>query len=146
MADELIADNANQEFSELLNLAMPATTESIATITGAITEILARLEIPENKKFEIDLAVQEALANAVRHGCNGDPTKTIRCRLNKDRQGRIVITVSDPGPGFKPEDLADPHHPDNLYGDHGRGVYLIRQLMDEVQFEHGGAQIRMWKY
>jgi len=146
MADELIAGSANQEFSELLNLAMPATSESIAAITGAISEILVRLEIPENKKFEIDLAVQEALANAVRHGCNGDPTKTIRCRLNKDSQGRIVITVSDPGPGFKPEKLADPHHPDNLYGDHGRGVYLIRQLMDEVQFEQGGAQIRMWKY
>jgi len=146
MADELIAGSANQEFSELLNLAMPATTESIATITGAISEIMVRLEIPENKRFEIDLAVQEALANAVRHGCNGDPTKTIRCRLNKDPQGRIVITVSDPGPGFKPEALADPHHPDNLYGDHGRGVYLIRQLMDEVQFEHGGTQIRMWKY
>jgi len=146
MADELIAGSANQEFSELLNLAMPATTESIATITGAISEIMVRLEIPENKRFEIDLAVQEALANAVRHGCNGDPTKTIRCRLNKDPQGRIVITVSDPGPGFKPEALADPHAPDNLYGDHGRGVYLIRQLMDEVQFEHGGTQIRMWKY
>ena len=90
--------------------------------------------------------MQEALANAVVHGCNGDPSKTIRCRLNKDQQGHIVITVTDPGPGFRPEALNDPQQPENLYGDHGRGVYLIRQLMDEVQFDRGGSEIKMWKY
>jgi len=146
MVDEPVAGSGSRGFSELLNLSMAATTQSIAAITGAIAEILVNLEIPENKRFEIDLAVQEALANAVVHGCNGDPSKTIRCRLNKDQQGHIVITVTDPGPGFKPETLADPHQPENLYGDHGRGVYLIRQLMDEVQFDRGGAEIKMWKY
>jgi serine/threonine-protein kinase RsbW len=57
-----------------------------------------------------------------------------------------VITVTDPGRGFLPSALSDPHEPENLYADHGRGVYLIRQLMDEVHFENGGNQIRMWKY
>lgn len=137
---------ASSSFSELLNLSMPANAESIATITSAISEILERLEIPEHKRLEIDLAVQEALANAVVHGCEGDPSKTIRCRLNGDQQGRIVISVTDPGPGFRPEVIPDPKRSENLYGDHGRGVYLIRQLMDEVQFERGGAEIRMWKY
>jgi len=146
MVDEPVAGSGSRGFSELLNLSMPASTQSIAAITGAIAEILVSLEIPENKRFEIDLAVQEALANAVVHGCNGDPSKTIRCRLKKDQQGHIVITVTDPGPGFKPEILKDPQQPENLYGDHGRGVYLIRQLMDEVQFDRGGAEIKMWKY
>jgi serine/threonine-protein kinase RsbW len=66
--------------------------------------------------------------------------------LDGDQQGHIVIIVTDPGPGFQPELLANPKQAENLYGDHGRGVYLIRELMDEVQFEHGGAEIRMWKY
>ncbi|MGA3210068.1 MAG: ATP-binding protein [Terriglobales bacterium] len=127
-------------------MTKPASSESITDITTAISETLARLEIPEQKRFEIDLAVQEALANAVVHGCNGDPSKTIRCRLDGDQQGHIVIIVTDPGPGFQPELLANPKQAENLYGDHGRGVYLIRELMDEVQFEHGGAEIRMWKY
>jgi len=132
--------------TELLNLSMPANSESIDRITAAISDILARLEIAEQKRLEIGLAVQEALANAVVHGCNGDPSKTIRCRMNGDQQGRVVITVTDPGPGFAPKTLADPKQPENLYGDHGRGVYLIHQLMDEVQFERGGAEIKMWKY
>jgi serine/threonine-protein kinase RsbW len=145
MADEFRAGGSSG-FTELLNLSMPANAESIATITGAISEILERLVIPEQKRLEIDLAVQEALANAVVHGCDGDASKTIVCRLNGDQQGRIVISVTDPGPGFQPETIADPKRSENLYGDHGRGVYLIRQLMDEVQFERGGAEIRMWKY
>jgi serine/threonine-protein kinase RsbW len=146
MVNEPVAGSGNRGFTELLNVSMPATTQSIGKITGAISEILLKMDIPENKRFEIDLAVQEALANAVLHGCNGDPSKTIRCRLNKDQQGHIVITVTDPGPGFKLEDLKDPQQPENLYGDHGRGVYLIRQLMDQVQFDRGGSEIRMWKY
>jgi serine/threonine-protein kinase RsbW len=145
MADEFGAGGSSG-FSELLNLSMPANSESIAAITGAITEILERLEIPEQKRFEIDLAVQEALANAVVHGCKGDASKTIVCRLNGDQNGRVVISVTDPGPGFRPEVVPDPKRAEGLYGDHGRGVYLIRQLMDEVQFERGGAEIKMWKY
>jgi serine/threonine-protein kinase RsbW len=145
MANEPGAGGSSS-FTELLNLSMPATADSIATITGAISEILERLEIPEQKRFEIDLAVQEALANAVVHGCKGDATKNISCRLNGDGHGRVVISVTDPGPGFRPEKIPDPKREEGLYGDHGRGVYLIRQLMDEVQFERGGAEIKMWKY
>jgi serine/threonine-protein kinase RsbW len=145
MADELGAGGSS-DFSELLDLSMPASSESIATITAAISEILERIEIPEQKRLEIDLAVQEALANAVVHGCEGDPSKTITCKLNRDHQGRVVISVTDPGPGFRPEVVPDPQRSEGLQADHGRGVYLIRQLMDEVQFERGGAEIKMWKY
>ena len=132
--------------SELVNLSLPAHAESIATISDNISDVLTRLEIPEQKRFEIGLAVQEALANAVVHGCQGDASKSIRCSLRSDPQGRIVITVTDPGPGFSPDRIPDPKRPEGLEDDHGRGVYLIRQLMDEVHFERGGTQIRMWKY
>ncbi len=132
--------------SGLLDLSMPGSTDAIAAVVDTITETLVKLEVPEQKRFEIALAVQEALANAVVHGCGNDPSKQVRCQLKSDAQGRIAIIVTDPGPGFRPELVSDPKKDENLYADHGRGVYLIRQLMDEVQFENRGNEIRMWKY
>jgi len=146
MSTEFSDGPENSALSELLDLKMPADSEAIATVVDAISETLARLEVPEQKRLEVALAVQEALANAVVHGCGSDPSKQVRCRLKSDPRGRIVIIVTDPGPGFSPDILSDPKRRENLYADHGRGVYLIRQLMDEVHFERNGNEIRMWKY
>jgi len=136
----------NSALSELLDLSVPADSEAIAAVVDAISETLARLQVPEQKRFEVALAVQEALANAVVHGCGNDPSKQVRCQLKSDPQGRILISVADPGPGFSPDLVPDPKWRENVYADHGRGVYLIRQLMDEVHFERNGSEIRMWKY
>jgi len=132
--------------SDLVDLSMPAHPEAIASVVDAISETLTRLEVPEQKRLEVALAIQEALANAVVHGCGNDSSKLVRCRVQSDSRGRIVIIVTDPGPGFSPELIPDPRQSENLHADHGRGVYLIRQLMDEVQFERRGSEIRMWKY
>jgi serine/threonine-protein kinase RsbW len=146
MPDECNRGPENSGLSELLDLSMPANSEAIATVVDTISENLDRLEVPEQKRLEIALAVQEALANAVVHGCGNDSSKQVRCQLKSGEHGRIVIIVTDPGPGFNTNSLADPKRRENLYQDHGRGVYLIRQLMDEVHFERGGNEIRMWKY
>jgi serine/threonine-protein kinase RsbW len=132
--------------SELFNLTIPADSEAIPTVTDAIAEALIRLEVPEQKRFEIGLATHEALANAIEHGCKSDSSKEVCCRFSCDRNGRILIVVTDPGPGFRFDSVANPELGSNLYADHGRGVYLIRQLMDDVQFEGGGNQVKMWKY
>lgn len=132
--------------SSLLDIRIPGDPNAISGVTDAITETLTKLDVPEEKRMEIALAVQEALANAVIHGCNSDPSLEVRCRLQRGAKGQIMITVTDPGPGFQPESVSNPKQSENLYQDHGRGVYLIRQLMDEVHFENGGNQIKMWKY
>jgi serine/threonine-protein kinase RsbW len=146
MPPESNSDRPENELSELLKLDFPADTDAIGAVTDAISETLAQLRVPEQKRLEIGLAVQEALVNAVVHGCKNNPLKEVRCRLQSDSQGRIVVIVTDPGPGFNPDTLSDPKRPENVLADHGRGVYLIRQLMDEVQFDKGGNEIRMWKY
>src|SRR5271170_4704544 len=111
------------ELSELLNIGFPADTQAIGAVADSIEKTLIDLQVPEEKRLEIGLAVQEALVNAVVHGCKNDSSKEVRCRLQTDPNGRIVITVTDPGPGFKPELVADPTGGENLYADHGRGVY-----------------------
>jgi|SRR5271166_2503417 len=134
------------ELTNVLELRMPGDPAAIAAVTDSISDKLAQLHVPGDKRFEIVLAVQEALANAVVHGCKNDSSKEVYCRLECHSSGRILITVTDPGQGFQPEHLSNPKHTDNLYADHGRGVYLIRELMDEVSFENNGSQIKMWKY
>jgi serine/threonine-protein kinase RsbW len=146
MTDEPTSGHHTTEVSELFDVRIPADPDSVAKAADAISEILTRLQVPEEKRMEIGLAVQEALANAVVHGCGNDPSKQVRCRLNTNTTGSILITVTDPGPGFATESLPDPLKQEKLHSDHGRGVYLIRQLMDEVQFVNGGNEIRMWKY
>lgn len=146
MPAEFYGSPKENVLSPLLDLSMPANSEAIANVVDSISETLTQLNVPEQKRFEVALAVQEALANAIVHGCGNDPSKEIRCRVQADPRGQIVIIVTDPGPGFNQALLPDPKQHENLYSDHGRGVYLIRQLMDEVEFEGTGNEIRMWKY
>src|SRR3974377_2441473 len=109
-----------RELTSLLDLRMCGDTEAIAAVTEAVSNTLSHLDVPEEKRLEIALAVQEALANAVVHGCKNDSSKEVRCRLERDSDGRILITVTDPGHGFHPEGLSNPMDPANLYAGHGR--------------------------
>lgn len=108
------ADFRGSTLSELFDQSMPATSEAIASVVDAVSEALERLEVPEQRRMEIALALQEALANAMVHGCDNDASKQIRCRVKADPFGRIVVIVTDPGPGFTPGLLADPKGRENL--------------------------------
>jgi serine/threonine-protein kinase RsbW len=143
---EITARGEEPELTRLLDLQMRADAAAISATTDSISQALIQLDVPEEKQLEIALAVQEALANAVVHGCNSDATKEVGCCLEKDLNGAIVITISDPGPGFRVANAANPLEAERLFKGSGRGVYLIRQLMDEVHFHDGGKRIRMWKY
>src|ERR1700739_1408880 len=124
----------NPGFHEVLNMSVPAESRAISIVTDAVADKLKALNLSEEKQLEIGLALQEALANAVVHGCEHDPSKTGRgCMMSGDN-ARVFIAVSDPGPGFDPESISDPKRSENLHSDHGRGIYLIRRLMDKVQF------------
>jgi serine/threonine-protein kinase RsbW len=93
----------------------------------------------------VELALDEALANAIRHGCKNDPTKQVQCIVTTDARGEVVIAVRDPGPGFEPSKVPNPLEGENMFKGSGRGVYLINQLMDEVGFADGGREVQMKK-
>ena len=120
----------------------------VAAITPAVERVMAALRsLPRvrGREFEIETALREALSNAVRHGCREDPGRSVDVTVTCDAEPGVLIVVSDPGRGFDPGQVPSPTVGPNVYRHHGRGLYLIRQLMDEVTFARDGAEIRMRK-
>ncbi|MBI3210793.1 MAG: ATP-binding protein [Candidatus Solibacter usitatus] len=128
-----------------LNIVIPADPEAIAKVSDGVNELLTRKQWPSEEAFEVVLSVQEALANAIRHGCNNDPSKHVQCCITIDESGEIVIVVRDPGPGFDLSKVPNPLDAANLRKPGGRGVFLINQMMDTVEFTEQGRQVRMRK-
>jgi len=117
----------------------------MTTVGDGVTELLTNKGWPEEEVMKVELALQEALANAIRHGCNNDPTKQVQCSVTFDSAGELVIVIRDPGPGFKVEAVPNPLEGDNVLKSSGRGVFLINELMDTVEFSDGGRQVLMRK-
>jgi anti-sigma regulatory factor (Ser/Thr protein kinase) len=128
-----------------LNIVIPADTGAMQKVTAGLKEILASKHWPEEEVLDVDLAVQEALANAIRHGCKNDPTKLVQCCVSFDATGELVIVVRDPGPGFDPAAVPNPLEGNNVFKGSGRGVFLINQLMDTAEFTEGGRKVLMRK-
>jgi serine/threonine-protein kinase RsbW len=95
--------------------------------------------------FEIELAISEALANAIIHGNQEDPHKRVCLSCRCSTEGDVSITVQDEGQGFEIDTVPDPTFPDSRLGGSGRGIYLMKALMDEVCFEQRGTVVRMRK-
>jgi serine/threonine-protein kinase RsbW len=127
-------------------VTLPADVNAVSPVVGWVMRLVGELEYTAGKEFEIELALREALANAILHGCQSDPAKKIECTVSGDRDRGILIVVRDPGSGFDPSSLPLPTQESNLYSDHGRGIFLINKLMDEVKHERNGSEIRMRKY
>jgi anti-sigma regulatory factor (Ser/Thr protein kinase) len=127
------------------DIVIPADHAAIATVTDGVAEALRGKPGIVGDEFEIELALQEALANAIRHGCQDDPTKFVQCCVAYHDGGDVLIVVRDPGPGFDVTNVANPLEGTNLFKPHGRGIFLINQLMDDVRFNDGGREIQMRK-
>lgn len=128
-----------------MDLTVPAEPSAIPRITDGVTAVLRGKRWPEDDIMSVELALQEAVANAVRHGCKGDATMHVQCVVTVDAAGEVVIVVRDPGPGFDPSKVPDPLGAENLFKPSGRGVFLINGLMDEVEYADGGREVQMRK-
>lgn len=128
-----------------LDVTIPANLEAISGVVDGVMQIAREMKSVEGNEFKVELALREALANAIVHGCNSDPSKKVECCVACTESSDVVIVVRDPGEGFVPSAVPDPLAAENLHSTHGRGIYLINQVMDEVSFERNGAEIRMRK-
>ena len=127
------------------NIVIPADPAAISTVTDGVAQALRNKPGVIGHEFEIELALQEALANAIRHGCKDDRTKFVQCCVTYDDAGDVLIVVRDPGPGFDVTGVPNPLEGTNVLKGHGRGIFLMNQLMDEVRFADGGRELHMRK-
>jgi serine/threonine-protein kinase RsbW len=128
-----------------LRQSLPSKVAAIASFTEQLMRFILNFRLADGSEIDIEMALLEALANAVIHG-NGDSSSKsvyVTCRCYMD--GEVAITVRDEGKGFDSSTVPDPTFPENLLFTHGRGIYLMKTLMDEVSFEEGGSVVRMRK-
>lgn len=128
-----------------LDITLKADVNAISPIVDSVLDTARRMGCGQGHEAEIEIAIREALANAINHGCGGDASKEVRCCVACDESRGMLIIVSDPGQGFDPTNVPTPLVGAQLYSEHGRGLYLINQLMDQVWFSNSGTQIHMVK-
>ncbi len=130
-----------------LELTIPSNPDLTAEVDRCIEDLTARIGYDQAIRGDIMVAVNEAVKNAILHGNKCDESKqvTITCNCSSTE---FRIHICDCGCGFDPESLPDPRNPDNLLKENGRGILMIKALMDEVEFDvsEKGTSLTMIKY
>jgi serine/threonine-protein kinase RsbW len=128
-----------------LRQSLPSKVAAISPYADQLMRFILNFRRADGSEADIEMALHEALANAVVHGNGENSCKHVyvTCRCYMD--GEVVITVRDEGRGFDNSAVPDPTFRENLIFTHGRGIYLMKTLMDDVLFEEGGAVVTMRK-
>ncbi len=129
----------------ILRVTLSADRNAVDPVVQEVMAVVRQMKGVDGKEDAIELSLQEALANAVIHGAKEDPRKTVECLVSGDEERGILIVVRDPGTGFAPEAIPGCTVGENVYSNHGRGIFLINQLMDKVEFRKNGTEIHMVK-
>ncbi len=129
-------------FKEIVNL--PSKKESMGKIEPILMQVQTIADIPEDRFYNLLISVTEAVNNAIMHGNKFDAEKTVVVSLLAT-EDFVEIEVQDEGDGFNPDEVADPREPENLLKSSGRGIFIIKSLLDEVLFEKNeiGTKVTM---
>ena len=127
-----------------LEHSLPSEVAAISPFVDKLMRLIRKRGCADESASDVEIALREALANAIIHGNHENPGKHVhvRCRCEPSE---ISIAVEDEGRGFDVAAIADPTAPENQGSIHGRGIYLMKALMDEVRFEEGGVVVHMRK-
>jgi anti-sigma regulatory factor (Ser/Thr protein kinase) len=127
------ADCQLQKLAVFLTRAIPSDTNFLDVAVKEITQTIDGTTLWGDVEG-IGMAVHEALANAIIHGNHSDPEKPVDVTVAVNESCDLLIVVRDSGAGFDPRSVPNPTVGDSLLADHGRGIFLIRQFMDRVDF------------
>jgi serine/threonine-protein kinase RsbW len=135
--------NQGGPFLELEH-SLPSEAAAISPFVDKLMRLIGKCGCAAEGESDVEIALREALANAIIHGNHENPGKHVhvRCRCEPSE---ISIAVKDEGRGFDVDTIADPTALENQGSIHGRGIYLMKTLMDEVRFEDGGVVVHMRK-
>ncbi len=132
---------------QTIRLSIGSRYENIELVLAVLADTLAPLPMNEDSCYWMEIAVREALTNAIKHGNRLDTGKRVDVGLVVN-VGGIEITIEDEGEGFDPGAVADPLAPDNLLRTQGRGIFYMRKFMDRIDYDfgaEGGTRVRLQK-
>src|ERR1700732_962583 len=123
---------------------LPSKVAAISPFVDKLMRLIRKCGCAAEGESDVEIALREALANAIIHGNHENPRKRVHVRFRCEPD-EVSLAVKDEGRGFDINKMANPTAPENIGSVHGRGIYLMRALMDEVRFEEGGAVVHMRK-
>ena len=115
-------------------IIIPSSLNFLREVDEFVEQKLREQGINQDLVTDIAISVTEVVTNAVNHGNQNDPQKKVTVTLKVDKT-QVTIRIEDQGTGFDPEHLANPLADENLLKDAGRGIFIVKSLMDEVKFE-----------
>lgn len=122
--------------SDASRLVFPSDPHRIAEADEFLESVLRSYGISESLVTDVAIATTELINNAIVHGNKSNPNKTVTLELVLAGSD-LFVRVSDQGDGFNPQEIPDPLAEENLLREVGRGVFIVRSLMDEVRYERG---------
>jgi serine/threonine-protein kinase RsbW len=127
-----------------LECSLPSEVTAISPFVDKLMFLLSNCGCITDGVSDVEIALREALANAIIHGNHEDPRKHVHvnCRCEP---GEVSIAVKDEGKGFDINNVPDPTAPQNIGSVHGRGIHVMKGVMDEVRFEQGGTVVHIRK-
>jgi len=130
-----------------VSYTLDSTLETVDSAEQTASRMAAEAGFGDDEVMQISMAVREAAVNAVLHGNAYDPDKKVKLEFERTNR-ELVITIRDQGKGLDPAKIPDPLAPENLLKTSGRGIFLIRSFMDEVQIlpSHTGTEIKLVKH
>jgi len=129
---------------EKIDLELPSDLTLMNAVLEYLLDRVGRLGLIKVEQSNLFVALDEAFVNAVKHGNRNDPTKLLRVTAELSAH-EAIFTVEDEGDGFDVREIPDPRDPANLFKSSGRGVLLIYNIMDEVEYSERGTRLKMVK-
>lgn len=127
---------------------IPSTPAALDSTVEQLMPVVKAMCCAPEETEDVELALREALANAILHGNHSDPSKKVFvacfCECEADRG--LLLVVRDEGSGFDPAQVPDPTAAERIYSTHGRGIFLMRQSMDEIRYISGGNEVELRKH
>ena len=128
-----------------IKIEIPSIIENIRIIESFIDNAKEKFELDDDIYGNIMIAVTESVSNAIKHGNKGDKAKSVNLSLTI-KDDVIKFVIEDEGKGFDYNELPDPTSPENLEKTGGRGIFLMKNLADEVTFEKDGSVVALSFY
>lgn len=137
-------DAAKTSFHEKIDLELPSDLTLMNVVLEYLLDRVDKIGLIRSEQSNLFVALDEAFVNAVKHGSRNDPSKLVRITAELSPH-EAIFTVEDEGEGFDVREIPDPRDPSNLFKSTGRGVLLIYNIMDEVEYSERGTRLRMVK-